>query len=236
MNIHAIGPNVLHVEEDYRVYCTLVKGDRRAILWDTGQGKQNLKAWVGDQGVTDCLVLNSHGHADHVGGNARFPAVYLHGADWPLLYAYSHLTTGAPPQYEVLPLEPDAVLDLGGTHARVVPLTGHTWGSVGLLLEEERVLLAGDGLNPTLLLVGKEAAPLSRLRETLEAALDLPFDHFLASHTPSPLGKSVIEAHLQHLDHPKFRPLPGDQRLFRSQDRSPLGRSVLYVSQGNLTR
>lgn len=44
------------------------------------------------------------------------------------------------------------------------------------MLEKERLLLAGDGLNPTLLLLGGEAAPIGQLRQTLEAAEQLPFD------------------------------------------------------------
>lgn len=58
-----------------------------AILWDTGQGKQDLAAYVAQRVSTPCLVFNSHGHSDHVGGNFRFPVAYVHPLDWPLLAA-----------------------------------------------------------------------------------------------------------------------------------------------------
>ena len=37
------------MEEDYRVYCTLVQGKDLAILWDTGQGKQDLAAYLDER-------------------------------------------------------------------------------------------------------------------------------------------------------------------------------------------
>lgn len=63
-----------HLEEDYRVYCTLVQGKDLAILWDTGQGKQDLAAYLAERVRTPYLVCNSHGHADHIGGTSAFPA------------------------------------------------------------------------------------------------------------------------------------------------------------------
>ena len=92
MNRTEVLPGVWHLEEDYRVYCTLVQGKTLALLWDTGQGRTDLAASVAQQVSTPCLVLNSHGHSDHIGGNFRFPQVYAHRADWPLLAAYARLT------------------------------------------------------------------------------------------------------------------------------------------------
>ena len=103
MNGREIEPGIWHWEEDYRVYCTLVQGERLAILWDTGQGKQDLSAWVAAQVSTPCIVCNSHGHSDHIGGNFRFPLVYAHPADWPLLAAQARLTGR---DWSARPLEP----------------------------------------------------------------------------------------------------------------------------------
>ncbi|MFR1232970.1 MAG: MBL fold metallo-hydrolase [Evtepia gabavorous] len=150
-------------------------------------GKQDLSAWVAAQVSTPCIVCNSHGHSDHIGGNFRFPLVYAHPADWPLLAAQARLTGR---DWSARPLEPGQRFDLGGREAQVVSLAGHTRGSVGLLLERERLLLAGDALNPTLLMLGPEAGSFSQLRRTLAAAEAMPFDRYLASHTPGPLRKS----------------------------------------------
>lgn len=51
VNGREIEPGIWHWEEDYRVYCTLVQGERLAILWDTGQGKQEPVGLGGRAGV-----------------------------------------------------------------------------------------------------------------------------------------------------------------------------------------
>lgn len=233
MNGREICPGVWHFEEAYRVYCTLLQGTDRAILWDTGQGEQDLADYVSRRVSTPCLVMNSHGHSDHAGGNFRFPLVYAHRLDWPLIQAQNRLTGQ---DCTLAPLEAGETFDLGGLTARVVSLAGHTRGSVGLLLERERLLLAGDGLNPTLLLLGGEAAPLGQLRRTLEAAEALPFDRYLASHSPKPLGKRQLGLHLRHLDHlrtePPSHPGPYGPRVCRSLYKEAGGRSVIFFDRG----
>ncbi len=193
MNTHEVCPGVFQIEEDYRVYCVLVAGEKNALLWDTGMGKRDLRTFVEQEVSTPCLVLNSHGHYDHVGGNRRFPSVRLAREDWPLL--------GEAPDYALEDLPAGAEFDLGGETAECVCLAGHTRGSRGLLLRRRRLLLAGDALNPRLQLLGPEAAGLDRLNETLRSVLALPFDEYLAGHVPSPLKRAQAEAHLRHLEH-----------------------------------
>ncbi|MBR3505308.1 MAG: MBL fold metallo-hydrolase [Clostridia bacterium] len=188
MNVYEICPGVLQIEEDYRVYCALVAGETGAVLWDTGLGKKDLRSFVRQRVGRPCLVLNSHGHADHTGGNRRFPEVRLAREDWPLL--------GGAPDYALMDLPAGAVFDLGGITAECVSLAGHTPGSRGLLLREKRLLLAGDALDPRLRLPENS---LDTLRETLTRAWALPFDAYLTGHGPKPLGKDQVEAHLRHL-------------------------------------
>ena len=235
MNYKEITSRVWHLEEDYRDYCTLVRGDKLAILWDTGQGKKDLRTFLEETLDTPYLVLNSHGHDDHIGGNHRFGIVYAHRADWYMLDAHASLTTGRPPAYGVEELNPGMVFDLGGLHGRVVSLAGHTRGSVGLLLEEEGLLLAGDGLNPTLLMLGRESAPVSVLKETLRTVWDLPFDKYLASHSPTPQDKKMVQAHLHHLDclrtEPPSHPGPYGPRICRSAYKEGRLRSVIHIDR-----
>lgn len=221
LNVLTVRPRVLHVEESYRVYCTLVIGVKRAILWDTGLGKQDLRP-LAESHAPETLVLCSHGHYDHVGGIARFPAVYLSPEDCPML------DEGVP--CKVLPLYPGQKFDLGGISAETVPLRGHTRGSLGLLIPEERLLLAGDALN-TRLVISLRA--LGDLRETLLAALELPFETYLTSHAPTELTKKQIVAHLRHLRELRLenaRPcrIAGSDGLF-SDRRTPEGRSAFFI-------
>ncbi len=226
MNFHEIRPRVWQIEEHYRVYCTLVQGETMALLWDTGLGGTSLRDFVEQSVRAPYLVLHSHGHRDHTGGDRAFPQACLNRADWP-----ENPASFAP--CVLRDLAPGTDFDLGGLHARAVPLPGHTMGSMGLLLEEERLLLAGDALSPVLFLGDPRAAPLPVLRQTLTQALGLPFDTFLASHQPGELPKRQIEVHLAHLEHLSLdasavRMLYG-VRVVQSTWRADGLRSVFYL-------
>ena len=72
------------------VFCYLIVGSQKAMLIDTGYGFADLRAAV--RSVTDkpLIVVNTHGHCDHAGGNARFDELcYLHRADWALCNAHT---------------------------------------------------------------------------------------------------------------------------------------------------
>ena len=57
MNVRETAPGVVHFEEDYRVYCTLVRGKKTAVLWDTGQGKMDLRDWMDSRVATPYQVM-----------------------------------------------------------------------------------------------------------------------------------------------------------------------------------
>ena len=96
----------------------MVQGKDLAILWDTGQGKQDLAAYLAERVRTPYLVCNSHGHADHIGGNFRFSGVYAHPADWPLLEAHARMTGR---DWHAAPLEAGMSADLGGRRSKSFP-------------------------------------------------------------------------------------------------------------------
>jgi glyoxylase-like metal-dependent hydrolase (beta-lactamase superfamily II) len=58
----------------------LILGSRRAVLFDTGMGIANIRDVA--EGLTDLdvLVINSHYHFDHVGGNSLFAQIAIHSA------------------------------------------------------------------------------------------------------------------------------------------------------------
>ncbi len=64
------------------VFSYLVTGSEKALLIDTGYGYGDLKAAV--RSVTDkpLIIVNTHGHCDHTGGNAQFEETcYIHKED-----------------------------------------------------------------------------------------------------------------------------------------------------------
>jgi hypothetical protein len=54
----------------------LILGDNRALLFDTGMGISDLKKITAELTKVPIVVLNSHTHDDHVGGNWQFETVY----------------------------------------------------------------------------------------------------------------------------------------------------------------
>ncbi len=141
----------------------LVLGSERALLIDTGFGLGSLKKVV--EGLTHLpiVLLNTHGHPDHGGGNSEFGAPLLRREDFEL-YARK-CTYGArleeashwgipdaagkllPTPPEPIKLQDDAVIILGDRVLRVFYTPGHTIGSVCVYDELTGSLFTGDNAN-----------------------------------------------------------------------------------------
>ena len=67
------------------VFSYLIVGRQRAVLIDTGYGLGDLKAAVESLTSLPLIIVNTHGHCDHVGGNARFDVpCFIHPRDMEL--------------------------------------------------------------------------------------------------------------------------------------------------------
>jgi glyoxylase-like metal-dependent hydrolase (beta-lactamase superfamily II) len=66
------------VGEPGHVNCFLVAGTERAVLVDTGLGLADIAAPVRQLTPAPVLVVNTHSHSDHRGGNWRFTDVAAH--------------------------------------------------------------------------------------------------------------------------------------------------------------
>lgn len=56
----------------------LILGREKALLFDTGMGISDIRKVVEELTKLPVIVLNSHTHNDHVGGNWQFDTIY-HG-------------------------------------------------------------------------------------------------------------------------------------------------------------
>src|SRR5687767_9255600 len=81
-------PGVFTIEEplhEEEVKSSLIVGDRRALLIDSGMGVGNIRSVV--ESLTDrpIVLVNSHSHWDHVGGNHLFAdgatEIWIHAAE-----------------------------------------------------------------------------------------------------------------------------------------------------------
>ena len=146
----------------------LIEGEERALLFDTGLGIGDMRRVVEQLTELDVIVLNSHTHYDHIGGNWQFDTIY--GRDT----AYTRgRTAGSSPEavagflqegwvWKPLPdgFNPDAytsrpfeidryvgegdIIDLGGRSLEILATPGHAPDSICLLDHDNRLLFTGD--------------------------------------------------------------------------------------------
>lgn len=195
-----IRSNIWHMEDDYGVYVTLIKGSEKAILLDTGYGNHNWKAFVEEHVDTPYLVINSHGHPDHCLGDLMFDEVYAVKDEWDVIrhFIFEQNPNAQLPRFQEI--KHNEVMDLGGLHVQMIPMQGHTKGSIGLLVEEERLLLSGDAINEGLWMFNYGALPLEKLKEMLYSLEDVPFETFVCGHSREEFRKEKLRAHIKNLE------------------------------------
>src|SRR5215470_19416971 len=77
--VYRIRPGVFAIYEPHQseeVISYLILGHKRALLFDTGMGISDIKKLTAELTALPIMVLNSHTHNDHVGGNWQFDTVY----------------------------------------------------------------------------------------------------------------------------------------------------------------
>jgi len=192
----------------------LVEGKSRALLIDTGLGVAKLADFVKTLTGLPVIVVNTHGHPDHAGGNDQFPSVHADPLDFDAIRAVGtkesrqrtleRMASGAPaadarpaeaaasrPAAELVPVGDGHVFDLGGRRLEVIEQPGHTPGEIVLLDRANRLLFTGDNDNVLVWLFLPTCRPLEVYLESLRKLKrrDGEFDTILPGHgTPLPKG------------------------------------------------
>lgn len=173
--VNPVFPGITHITDAMGVSFTLIKGEDRAILFDTGYGTEDVSAFV--RGLTNkpAEVILSHGHHDHVLGARWFEEARILRED---LEEYALRTSetqrrsvmnqarekGIPvpedyltaPGPRICPLELKGKAgafsfgetDLGSCRVLLFHVPGHTAGSLMLFIPDRSLLLTGDNWNP----------------------------------------------------------------------------------------
>ena len=135
----------------YLVYC---EETRACAVIDPGADPEKIISTIADLELKPAIVLNTHGHVDHIGGNSDIVRKYavplaMHAADTGMLqvsdYIELSLLLGArnsPPPDRLL-AEGEEVA-FGRALLRVIHIPGHTPGSIGFVAGG--VLFSGDTL------------------------------------------------------------------------------------------
>jgi glyoxylase-like metal-dependent hydrolase (beta-lactamase superfamily II) len=219
---HCVTERIVHIEDPMGVFVTLIIGEEKALLFDTAFGLGNLKEHISELVDKPLIIINSHGHVDHLSGNYHFDqAILFPEGDQSLLELHTSpsmrqrtihqaqskqlLPAGfdeeaylsAELSGKLIPIHEGQLFDLGGVRIEVISTPSHTRGSVSLLCREERVLLLGDAANPFLFLFLPESTSVKEYLRTLYKVKEIPFDHYLISHNPQLWAKSVIDLYIQ---------------------------------------
>ena len=204
--------------EDFPLNSYLLIGREKALLFDTCYGISSLKTAIGKITDKPLTVVLSHGHIDHANGAFDFSSAWIHEADLEVFNTNTSLeyrrglTKGAV-EKEFPGFDPEVYLakkcptlhyltrdqefDLGGLTCEVIQMPGHTQGSVGLLVKEEKILLTSDAASNFVWLFLDESLPLTTYRETLKRTNELDFTHFYTGHGDQKYPKSDFDKFIQ---------------------------------------
>ncbi len=118
--------------------------------------KGRISKYISESNLRPVKLLNTHGHFDHVMGNAYITSTYniptyLHPADKELLHRARKtcMMFGyeiEDPCDDIIGLSENQPVTFGNSSLEVIHTPGHTWGSVCFYSEKERLLLSGDTL------------------------------------------------------------------------------------------
>lgn len=182
----------------------LVTGSRSALVIDTMNGYENVKQLAETLTGLPLTVVNTHGHPDHIYGDAYFEEVYMHPDDHALAKQYMHLPVfkeemerrGLKIPRLLLVQEGDC-FELGEIALEVYHVPGHTPGGICLLDRKDRLLFTGDSVIEQTWMQMDESLPMQVFLESLESLGKIrgEFDHILTGHTRKhPEDASLCEA------------------------------------------
>lgn len=202
--------NLYQFADPLGVLATLVIGEEKALLLDTCYGIGNLKEEVRKITQKELIVINSHGHMDHSGGNYQFDEVLIHKDDYELLKKHNSLPWRERNIRNFKNLNLDYHIneieylnqregnikflnyfdefDLGNLKIKILPLPGHTKGSIAIYLQPMKLMLVSDGTCPFVWMFLEESTTVTEYINGLEKLLEYDFDKFLVGH-----GARILE-------------------------------------------
>ena len=172
--VYQVVPQVFAIYEPHQAEETisyLILGEKQALLFDTGMGISDIRKVTAELTHLPIIVLNSHTHNDHVGGNWQFEVVYGMDTDFTRANAKGSrqdaqdelgpgMICGNLPMgfdsksYATRPWKISRLLhdhdkvDLGGRTLEILSTPGHTPDAISLLDRARGLLFSGDTYYP----------------------------------------------------------------------------------------
>ncbi|MBR5934010.1 MAG: MBL fold metallo-hydrolase [Treponema sp.] len=190
--IKQLTPDVYMMDEGHMACGYIVVGNEKVCVIDTMNGFNDVKKAVREITDKPIIVVNTHGHPDHIYGNIYFDEAYINPDDLEVadaavkeevfVKASKEFGMKMPP---FKPIKEGDVIDLGGKTLEVYNLAGHTPGGIVLLLKEDRILFTGDSVNHHLWMMLDESLSLAEYAKSVDRILFLEdkADRLLHGHT-----------------------------------------------------
>ncbi len=206
--VSEILPGVYHCKQDLAPVFSgtwsainVVVGQRVAIV-DTELPGGEALVWpllesLGRPPTDVVAIVNTHWHGDHTGSNGELRRhtqgrIMIHALDAPRLGSGAlEGPTAGPADVE---LEDGARIDLGDRELRIVHLPGHTPGSIGVHLADEKALFTGDSLQArgtAVQYIASYADPDTYVA-SVRRALDMDLQHLVPGHAFAPFEDSYL--------------------------------------------
>ena len=178
-----------HQSEETIAY--LILGKQKAILFDTGMGISDIRKVVEELTKLPVIVLNSHTHDDHVGGNWQFKTIYSmdtsfsrENAKGSVEDAQAEIAPGEiwgdlpkgfdPKTYRTRPwkitryIGDSEKIDLGGRVIQVLATPGHTPDAITLYDRANGLLFTGDTYYPATIWLYRPETNLDQYGNSVE--------------------------------------------------------------------
>lgn len=197
--VYKIQPGVYAIYEPHEseeVISYLIVGHKQALLFDTGMGIAKIRKVVTQLTSRPIVVLNSHTHDDHVGGNWQFPFVYGIDTDFTRTNAkgsredaQAEITPGEicgdlpknfnAKAYQTKPwhismfVNDGFKINLGGRTLEIIATPGHTPDAISLLDRENGLLFTGDTYYPAPIWLFRPETDLAAYRKSIVRLAEL---------------------------------------------------------------
>lgn len=145
-----IRENLWVLSNGWQNFQYLFVGEHQAVLIDSGYGEGNIRAVVEEKTSLPVMVINTHGHFDHTGGNGWWPKAWMGEAsrrDCKQGFQSIHAQWAARmpyPDYEIGVLADGTTIDLGNEVLEILSIPAHHDGSIAILAQRNRFLFTGD--------------------------------------------------------------------------------------------
>ena len=144
-----LAPDTWAINGETGATAYLLIGEREGAMVDSGESTDDLRAFAESLcGKSVRMVMNTHGHFDHTGGNGFFKVAFMgkKAAQIAKLPNGGQMIGSYPLDYPIVTVDDGFTLDLGNRVLEAFRMDGHSPDCVAWLDHRERILFTGDNV------------------------------------------------------------------------------------------